>query len=258
MKYLSGKKLQIAGKVFNNLTVIKECPDRSNDRKVKWMCRCTCGKTTTVTGVSLVSGHTKSCGCTSKQIKDLTGKKYGHLTVTKLHTKKANEGARLWECLCVCGNKTIVRTSALNNGSSKSCGCKRTEANRGANHHRIKNMIEEYGDHISQSSPFYKMASRTIFRAKEYGIRVGFKSRAEFAIYLKTITPTKCPVFGKKMVVGDGQPHKWSPSVDKIIPSKGYVRGNIQIISKLANSMKYDASKRELKQFAQWALRETA
>lgn len=41
-----------------------------------------------------------------------------------------------------------------------------------------------------------------------------------------------------------------SPSLDKIIPELGYVKGNVQVISMKANAMKYNASIEELKTFA--------
>ena len=65
-----------------------------------------------------------------------------------------------------------------------------------------------------------------------------------------------CPVFGFELVYGDDGEHgrNNSPSIDRIDPKKGYVKGNIQIISKLANSMKQNATPEQMMQFAQWVI----
>lgn len=55
---------------------------------------------------------------------DLTGKRFDMLTVVK-RLENAEGGITRWECLCDCGNKTIVRGGNLRSGVVKSCGCKR-------------------------------------------------------------------------------------------------------------------------------------
>lgn len=48
---------------------------------------------------------------------DLTGRKFNRLTAVKqLENKK-------WQCVCVCGNSTIVFSNNLTRGHTKSCGC---------------------------------------------------------------------------------------------------------------------------------------
>lgn len=58
---------------------------------------------------------------------DLTGRVFGRLTVIKrVPNKKA--GTTLWECRCICGNKTVTSTSSLKSGLCRSCGCLHREA----------------------------------------------------------------------------------------------------------------------------------
>lgn len=58
------------------------------------------------------------------------------------------------------------------------------------------------------------------------------------------IIPTHCPVFGYRL--------RWEsfwrrPTVDRIDHSKGYVRGNILIVSQRANQLRSNASLSELR-----------
>lgn len=53
---------------------------------------------------------------------DLTGKKFGRLTVIKRVENSKNGSAR-WECKCECGKKTITLANHLKDGHTKSCGC---------------------------------------------------------------------------------------------------------------------------------------
>ena len=61
--------------------------------------------------------------------------------------------------------------------------------------------------------------------------------------YLMSIYPKdhKCPVLGFKFEIGRKN-LQHTHSVDRIVPSKGYVKGNLVIISKLANQIKSSAT----------------
>lgn len=61
---------------------------------------------------------------------DLTGNKYGRLTVLGDVGKRTKNGKVLWHCLCECGTVTFVRTDHLKNGSITSCGCLNEEKKR--------------------------------------------------------------------------------------------------------------------------------
>jgi hypothetical protein len=70
--------------------------------------------------------------------------------------------------------------------------------------------------------------------------------------YIRSIVPSHCPIFGTPLEwsVRRGSksiPLPNSPSLDRIDPSRGYVRGNVWIISNRANTIKSDASHEELK-----------
>lgn len=64
------------------------------------------------------------------------------------------------------------------------------------------------------------------------------------------VIPDVCPVFGKPFELGH---RKWGASIDKMIPELGYVKGNISVISNLANMMKSSATLEELRTFGRWA-----
>lgn len=51
--------------------------------------------------------------------RDLTGQTFGRLTVVSPNSSKKY----YWDCLCSCGNKTVVAASSLVSGSTKACGC---------------------------------------------------------------------------------------------------------------------------------------
>lgn len=68
------------------------------------------------------------------------------------------------------------------------------------------------------------------------------------------ILPEECPILKHKFEIGKTGGSKYSYSLDRIDPSKGYVKGNVQVISRLANAMKNEASPEELKLFANYIL----
>lgn len=65
--------------------------------------------------------------------------------------------------------------------------------------------------------------------------------------YIRKLIPTTCPVLGIPLMNGIHTFHDNSLSLDKIIPSKGYVKGNVCVISDRANRLKRDATLDELK-----------
>lgn len=62
-----GKLKNIIGNKYGRLTVIKMLDEKGNRGQLKYLCKCECGKSHIVTGESLRSGKSKSCGCLKKE-----------------------------------------------------------------------------------------------------------------------------------------------------------------------------------------------
>jgi hypothetical protein len=60
------------------------------------------------------------------------------------------------------------------------------------------------------------------------------------------ILPDRCPVLGIPLMIGDGKMTQNSPSLDRIDNAKGYVKGNVIVVSLRANAIKNDATVEEL------------
>lgn len=58
---------------------------------------------------------------------DLTGKRFGRLTVISFAGLDASQNSR-WLCRCDCGTEITTRGSEVKRGASKSCGCGNREA----------------------------------------------------------------------------------------------------------------------------------
>jgi hypothetical protein len=93
----------------------------------KWNCKCDCGKRHIAHAYCLKKGLIRSCGCLRKdssksRMKDLTGQRFGNVTVVGLTGRKTGHNL-VWECLCDCGNKCEIASSNLRRYEHVSCGC---------------------------------------------------------------------------------------------------------------------------------------
>jgi len=95
--------------------------------------------------------------------------------------------------------------------------------------------------------PERKMFNQAKTRAKYRGLA--------FEIDLSDLLPLpdKCPVLGIPLRKGVGSNDPNSYSLDRIDNSKGYVRGNVIVMSRRANVLKRDATIEELRALALWA-----
>jgi hypothetical protein len=132
-------RYDLTGQRFHRLTVISEASLKGPRR---WRVVCDCGTECIVRAYSLKRGDSKSCGCLGEEtrkgrLKELTGKRFGRLLVVR---RAANYGnGTKWECVCDCGESTIVMRTNLvrEEGGTQSCGCLGPE--------QLKERMESHG-----------------------------------------------------------------------------------------------------------------
>ena len=118
--------------------------------------------------------------------------------------------------------------------------------------------LERSREHYHNNPEYYwewqrnNVASRLVSVAKQRAK----KKNILFCISKKDITvPTHCPILGTELQMNQhtgagGKDNSYS--LDRIDPSKGYIPGNVWVISHKANSMKFTATKTDLLLFAKW------
>lgn len=164
----------LTGQKFGKLTVIQRAPDKirkDGQKRPKWFCKCDCGKTVSVLADSLTTGQTRSCGCIRKElaavryVENLAGQTFGSLRVLERAENVDNNLHTAWLCQCVCGNKVVVRSACLKNGTNQSCGCKKFSNNT----RKIKDLLSAFGISFI---PEYKF--KDLYRVKGHYLRFDF------------------------------------------------------------------------------------
>ncbi len=134
--------------------------------------------------------------------------------------------------------------------------------------YKCKSCVEQYRNNICR---FKKWFSTKKGHAKEKGIEFtiepedipGVKIRETITISKKGQKytsweakeyPKVCPVFGIKLDWGMNGMQPNSPSLDRDNNKFGYIKGNVIIMSTLANAMKQNATPEQLKQFSRYFL----
>ena len=110
----------------------------------------------------------------------------------------------------------------------------------------LKNMREfskNFNKVYRKDNPTYFLLKAAKSRAK--------KQNLPFNLELEDIIiPAYCPILEIELFTNKEKSCNNSPSLDKIIPNLGYVKGNIKVISHLANSMKNSADFDLLQKFS--------
>ena len=144
--------------------------------------------------------------------KDLTGQKFGKLTVIERAENKGRKAA--WKCRCECGNICVVAASQLKRKgakATKSCGCLQKE-------NRIKHGLVNSRTYRIWAGAKDRCNNPHSTSYRRYGGR-GITMASEFANSFQTFYDyvSKLPHFGEE-----------GYTLDRIDNNKGYERGNLR------------------------------
>lgn len=129
-------------------------------------------------------------------------------------------------------------------------GSDRQKARAAAYYQEHKEERIEYGRQRREADP-KRLERAMLYSATSRAKRLGLP----FDITIEDILiPDVCPYLGIEMIKGVGKLSRTSPTLDRINPELGYVKGNIQVISYKANAMKQDCGTAELIRFARAVL----
>lgn len=167
---------------------------------------------------------------------DMTGQKFGKLTVIRRNYPNARDGHQKWLCKCECGIEKAINRSSLMSGNTKSCGCFRKEYM--SNKTRIKPGLSNMRSLIAN----YKKSAKN----KGHSYELTEKQFAE-------ITQQNCHYCGAKPN-GIASHSKQNGDyiyngLDRINNTKGYTIDNVVPCCKLCNYKKSDMS---LQEFEDW------
>lgn len=147
---------------------------------------------------------------------DLTGKNFGRWTVIDEAAISSWKVIK-WNCVCSCGNKGIVQSGALKNGSSRSCGCLLSEKmkKRATTHGKYGTPL--YMVYIGAKGRCTNPKNKAYANYGGRGIKFNFASFPEFE---STVTPLL-------MVARELYPNK-RVSLDRIDSNGNYEKGNLR------------------------------
>lgn len=157
-------------------------------------------------------------------------------------------------------NSDGIKSRRVPNSCCKKCAVIRTQRvpNRESN---IKKSNEtkailididpEYKNHIREQKLKYSRSNLGLITSLYAGAKKrSYMYNLEFTIDKSDIIiPVECPILHIPLSVGKVGGSDYSPSLDRIDSTKGYIKGNVQVISHLANAMKNSASSEQIQTF---------
>ncbi len=165
----------------------------------------------------------RACGLANRRTQDLRGLKFGKLTPIEIDPIRTDKSI-FWKCKCDCGSVKSVKTIHLTKKRVVSCGCSRKI--KGTKSRGWKGFGEISGTYFSN------IHNGAISRSLEFTITI----KDLWTLFLKQ--NKKCSLSGIELIPPIGRWDDFTASIDRIDPSKGYTKENVQWIHKDINKMK--------------------
>lgn len=234
-------RAHLEGQRFGRLTVLRRSENRGASGRRLWVCKCDCGNTFEAEGYSLKGGSVRSCGCLAHEVRvetgkksrgrkssrfiDLTGQRFGRLTVIERGENSA-AGATRWRCICDCGKETLTIASKLRAGLAKSCGCL-----------GLENATKAKVTHGHANTPIYRVF-RAMHNRCESETCQGFKWYGQRGIRVCDEWKGFQAFYDWAMANG----YKKGLTVDRLDPDKGYSPENCELVTRAENSRRMHAA----------------
>ena len=179
--------------------------------------------------------------------KDLTGQKFGKLTVIKMSEERGNRNQIKWICKCECGNIHIVTGESLRAGKSKSCGCLKHEDSYNKIQDREfalwkqlynstikrRNKQKGFGETNIDIQDFINLSKKNCFYCNQEPKNI-----------LKDVNKTRRNELVSETII------KFN-GIDRIDSKKGYIQGNVVTCCEKCNRAKNTMTQKEFKEWIQ-------
>lgn len=126
------------------------------------------------------------------------------------------------------------------------------------NKERIKETTHHYRSERREEFNTLSEMTEVVERHVVARLLAGAKWRAEktgieFDLTIDDVScPLYCPMLGIRLQIADGNIGDASPTLDRLDASRGYVKGNVHIISGKANRIKTNATTDEVRRVYEW------
>jgi hypothetical protein len=98
-----------------------------------------------------------------------------------------------------------------------------------------------------EAQPFYRKVIRKKTQCKREGLDFDLTED-----HLESIWTGVCPILEVPLDIRASRSESYAPHIDRIDPSKGYVKGNVQWLSARANRLKNNMTRDELERLYKW------